>query len=174
MVHLHMLSFIYMYMALSYTELLIFQVWIKGSGSRRWRYSRGFVSEASSKRMFSILKWKCSWSLIATIASIVGLVSIALASIVHLFFFPLVPSFDYFSLAQNSCVPINGSSETTTDHVRGNLEPPIDLDNQFPADLHKAVVFRGAPWKAEIGRWLAGCGSISNEVNIVEVIRTIF
>ncbi|KAK9921833.1 hypothetical protein M0R45_030329 [Rubus argutus] len=120
--------------------------------------------------MFSILKWKCSWSLIATIASIVGLVSVVLASIVHLFFFPLVPSFDYFSLAQNSCVPINGSSETITDHVRGNLEPPIDLDNQFPADLHKAVVFRGAPWKAEIGRWLAGCGLISNEVNIVEIL----
>ncbi|XP_040369101.1 DNA topoisomerase 3-beta isoform X2 [Rosa chinensis] len=38
------------------------------------------------------------------------------------------------------------------------------------ADLHKAVVFRGAPWKAEIGRWLTGCGSISNKVNIVELI----
>ncbi|XP_004307567.1 PREDICTED: uncharacterized protein LOC101304329 [Fragaria vesca subsp. vesca] len=115
--------------------------------------------------MFSILRWKGSWSMIATIASIVGLISLALASIVHLFFFPLVPSFNYFSQAQNSCVPINGSAEAITDHIKG-----IDLEYQFPSDLHKAVVYRGAPWKAEIGRWLAGCLSITNEVNIVELI----
>ncbi|XP_062017483.1 uncharacterized protein LOC133733853 [Rosa rugosa] len=119
--------------------------------------------------MFSILKRKCSWSMISAIASIVGLVSLMLASKVHLFFFPLVPSFEYFSQTHNSCVPINASTEAITDHFRGNLEPPIDLENHFPADLHKAVVFHGAPWKAEIGRWLAGCGSISNKVNIVEV-----
>ncbi|PRQ36479.1 hypothetical protein RchiOBHm_Chr4g0392011 [Rosa chinensis] len=64
-----------------------------GSGSRRWRYSCGFLSEESSEIMFSILKWKCSWSMIPAIASIVGLVSLMLASKVHLFFFPLVPSF---------------------------------------------------------------------------------
>lgn len=124
-------------------------------------------SGESSVIMFSILRWKGSWSMIATIASIVGLISLALASIVHLFFFPLVPSFNYFSQAQNSCVPINGSAEAITDHIRG-----IDLEYRFPSDLHKAVVYRGAPWKAEIGRWLAGCRSITNEVNIVEVIRT--
>ncbi|KAH0972022.1 hypothetical protein GBA52_024178 [Prunus armeniaca] len=120
--------------------------------------------------MLSIQKWKCSWSQIATIASIVALASIILGSIVHLFWFPLVPSFNYFSQAQNSCVPINGSAEAVVDNVKGNFKPPIDLDRQFPSDLHKAVVFRGAPWKAEIGRWLSGCDPISDEVNIVEVI----
>ncbi|XP_061989959.1 uncharacterized protein LOC133708509 [Rosa rugosa] len=120
--------------------------------------------------MFSILKWKCSWSMISAVASIVGLVSLMLDSKVHLLFFPLVPSFEYFSQTHNSCVPINASTEAITDHFRGNLEPPIDLENHFPADLHKVVVFCGAPWKAEIGRWLAGCGSISNKVNIVELI----
>lgn len=122
--------------------------------------------------MLPIQKWKCSGSQIATVASVVALVSIVLVSMVHLFWFPLVPSFAYFSQAQNSCLPINGSVEAITDQAKGNLKPPIDLDRQFPSDLHKAVVFRGAPWKAEIGRWLAGCHSISNEVDIVEVIRT--
>lgn len=120
--------------------------------------------------MLSIQKWKCSWSQIATIASIVALASIILGSIVHLFWFPLVPSFNYFSQAQNSCVPINGSAEAVIDNVKGNFKPPIDLDRQFPSDLHKAVVFHGAPWKAEIGRWLSGCDPISDEVNIIEVI----
>ncbi|PQP99077.1 uncharacterized protein Pyn_37799 [Prunus yedoensis var. nudiflora] len=120
--------------------------------------------------MLSIQKWKRSWSQIATIASIVALASIILGSIVHLFWFPLVPSFNYFSQAQNSCVPINGSAEAVIDNVKGNFKPPIDLDRQFPSDLHKAVVFRGAPWKAEIGRWLSGCDPISDEVNINEVI----
>ncbi|KAB2631351.1 hypothetical protein D8674_008870 [Pyrus ussuriensis x Pyrus communis] len=120
--------------------------------------------------MLSIQKWKCPGSQIATVTSVVALVSIVLVSIVHLFWFPLVPSFAYFSQAQNSCVPINGSVDSITDHVKGNVKSPIDLDRQFPSDLHKAVVFHGAPWKAEIGRWLAGCHSISNEVDIVEII----
>ncbi|CAN6577068.1 unnamed protein product [Malus baccata var. baccata] len=130
----------------------------------------GDIAEESSKIMLSIQKWKCPGSQIATVTSVVALVSIVLVSIVHLFWFPLVPSFAYFSQAQNSCVPINGSADSITDHVKGNLRSPMDLDRQFPSDLHKAVVFHGAPWKAEIGRWLAGCHSISNEVDIVEVV----
>ncbi|PON32049.1 Exostosin-like [Parasponia andersonii] len=115
--------------------------------------------------MFSIQKWKCSWSLFATIASVVALVSV-----VHLFLFPLVPTFDYFRQAQIPCVPINGSAEVGTDHVRESPQPSIDLDRQFPADLHNAVVYRGAPWKAEIGQWLSGCDTIVKEVNISEII----
>ncbi|PON91690.1 Exostosin-like [Trema orientale] len=115
--------------------------------------------------MFSIQKWKCSWSLFATIASVVALVSV-----VHLFLFPLVPTFDYFRQAQIPCVPINGSAEVATDHVREGPQPSIDLDRQFPADLHNAVVYRGAPWKAEIGRWLSGCDTTAKEVNISEII----
>lgn len=119
--------------------------------------------------MFSIQKWKCSWSLFAAIASIVALVSV-----VHLFLFPLAPTFDYFKQVQNSCFPINGSAEAATDHVKESLQPPVNLKQKFPADLHKAVVYRGAPWKAEIGRWLSGCDSTAKEVNIVEVMRIIF
>lgn len=111
--------------------------------------------------MSSFQKWKCSWSLVAAIASI-----FALASIVHLFLFPLVPSFSYISSreAQDSCVPTNGSIQS---EIR---PPPLDLGNRFPADLHRAVLYRSAPWKAEIGRWLSGCHAIAKEVNIVEVI----
>lgn len=118
--------------------------------------------------MFSIQKWKCSWSLFAAIASVVALVSV-----VHLFLFPLTPTFDYFKQVQNSCFPINGSAEAATDHVKESLRPPVNLKQKFPADLHKAVVYRGAPWKAKIGRWLSGCDSTAKEVNIVEVMRII-
>lgn len=42
------------------------------------------------------------------------------------------------------------------------------LSGQFPSDSYGAVTYRGAPWKAEIGRWLAGCAGLS-VVNITEV-----
>ncbi|XP_052175852.1 uncharacterized protein LOC127790391 isoform X2 [Diospyros lotus] len=115
--------------------------------------------------MFSIQKW-CSWSLVATIAS-----TVALVSIVHLFWFPIVPSFDYLAAreAQNSCVPMNGSAKADEDNTVKNL-PSINLDVKFPADLHKAVVYHGAPWKAEIGSWLSGCDSITTAVKVVENI----
>lgn len=113
--------------------------------------------------LFSMKNWRCSWSLAATIASVVALVSL-----VHLFLFPLTPSFNYFKLAQDSCVPTNASAaELVSNHNKE--EPAIDLKRQFPADLHGAVVYKGAPWKAEIGRWLAGCDSVAKEVNISEV-----
>ncbi|KAF5747987.1 Exostosin family protein isoform 1 [Tripterygium wilfordii] len=117
--------------------------------------------------MISIKNWKCSWSLVATSASIVALVSV-----VHLFLFPVVPSFDYLTnrQAQNSCVPFNGSAEEQTHHVLESLRPVLDLDKRFPFDLHKAVVYRNAPWKAEIGRWLSGCNAVTREVKINEVI----
>lgn len=116
--------------------------------------------------MFSIQKWRCSWSFFATIASIVTLVSV-----VHLFLFPLAPTLDYFRQVQNSCVPINGSADAATKNINNSQQQPIDLEHQFPADLHKAVVYRGAPWKAEIGRWLSGCDSITKEVDIFEVMK---
>lgn len=113
--------------------------------------------------MLSPQKWKCSWSLVATIISVVGLISI-----VHLFLFSAVSPFDYLSArkAQYSCLPINGSTEVDPREIKSL----VDLDNRFPADLHNAVVYRGAPWKAKIGRWLAGCDSSTEEVNITEVL----
>lgn len=111
--------------------------------------------------MLSVDKLKCSWPLAASIISVVGLISV-----VHLFLFPVVPSFDYLSVrkAQNSCSPVNGSSEET--------KPHIDFDIQFPANSHDAVVYRGAQWKASIGRWLSGCDSVAEEISVTEVTTT--
>ena len=118
--------------------------------------------------MFSVQKLNCSWSLVATIASI-----IALVSILHLSLFPAVPSFDYLGYRQvkNSCFPING----TIDGKKNNLLPDkqIPLNARFPADLHKAVVYRGAPWKTEIGQWLSGCSSVAAPIKVVEVLEAV-
>ncbi|OMO63122.1 Exostosin-like protein [Corchorus capsularis] len=117
--------------------------------------------------MFSVQKWKCSWSLVATVASVIVLVSV-----VHLFMFPVVPSFDYFSARQApyKCVPINASTEQGVGHVWENIQPGLDLDHRFPSDLHNGIVYHNAPWNAEIGRWLSGCDAVAIEVKIVETI----
>jgi hypothetical protein len=104
-------------------------------------------------------KWKCSWFLAAALAWILAF------SVVHILLFHLGPSFDCFWQAENSCVPVNGSFQASTDHVRE--------DHRFPTGLHNEVVYHVAPWKAEIGRWLSGCDSIIKEVNIVEVMRIV-
>lgn len=116
--------------------------------------------------MFSVQKWKCSWSLLAAVASVIVLVSL-----VHLFLFPLVPSFDYFSARQvpDKCVPINSSDEQGAAHGCKNIQQDLDLDHSFPSDMHNAVVYQNAPWKAEIGRWLSGCDAFAKEININEV-----
>ncbi|KAL3637263.1 hypothetical protein CASFOL_019562 [Castilleja foliolosa] len=113
--------------------------------------------------MFSFLKWKLTWSVAASIASI-----LALISVIHLFLYPVVPSLDYLSLrqAQSSCIPING----TKDNPKQNPRPMVDLKVQYPDDLHNAVTYNGAPWKAEIGRWLSGCNSNTTAIEISEKI----
>lgn len=113
--------------------------------------------------MFSMNKWRCSWSLAATIASVVALVSV-----VHLFLFPLTPTFNYFKMAQDSCIPTNASAESLSN--RDQEGPAVDFKRLFSVNLHGAVVYQGAPWKAEIGQWLAGCDSVAKEVNITEII----
>uniref|UniRef100_A0A2P2JYW2 Uncharacterized protein MANES_09G028900 n=1 Tax=Rhizophora mucronata TaxID=61149 RepID=A0A2P2JYW2_RHIMU len=118
--------------------------------------------------MIFIQKCGCSWSLIAATASIVVLISL-----VHLFLFPVVPPFDYLSARQiqNSCAAVNETVDgSRSNHTWENLSPVIDLDHRFPTDLHKAVAYRSAPWKAEIGQWLSGCESIAKEVHIDEII----
>ncbi|ONK59757.1 uncharacterized protein A4U43_C08F10230 [Asparagus officinalis] len=109
-----------------------------------------------------------SWSFIATVGSLVALVSI-----VHLFFTPLLPSsLDYFGAgrAQSSCSPVNSSAGLKSEHLYDNSELGIDFDKQFPVDSHGAVTYRGAPWKAEIGKWFSGCGDVLNAVDVVENI----
>uniref|UniRef100_A0A1J3DH65 Putative glucuronoxylan glucuronosyltransferase F8H n=1 Tax=Noccaea caerulescens TaxID=107243 RepID=A0A1J3DH65_NOCCA len=116
--------------------------------------------------MFSHQKWKwCSWSQIATVASVIVLVSL-----VHLFLGPVVPSFDSFTVrqAQNLCGP---SNESITQQVsQDSSEPVVAFDRRFPADLHGAVVYRNASWKAEIGQWLSSCDAVAKEVDIIEPI----
>lgn len=115
--------------------------------------------------MFFAQKFNCSLSLVATIVSIVALVSV-----VQLFLFPAVPSFDYFGYKQvkDSCIPVNGTIDTGKNNVFQSNQQPLNV--QFPADLHKAVVYRGAPWRAEIGRWLSGCSSVATPIKVSEVL----
>lgn len=116
--------------------------------------------------MFSTQKWRWSWPLAAVVASI-----IALFTIVHLFLFPLVPMGANFSLgqAQNSSILIDKSTELTDQNDR-HYHPTPGLEHRFPADLHGAVDYHGAPWKARVGRWLSGCDSIAKTVKVAEVI----
>ncbi|KAJ0960495.1 hypothetical protein J5N97_001654 [Dioscorea zingiberensis] len=44
-----------------------------------------------------------------------------------------------------------------------------DLNAQFPVDTHGSVIFRGAPWKPDIGSWLLSCGSVSSAIDVEEV-----
>lgn len=116
-------------------------------------------------RMLTTHSWKCSWSLLATVGSLVVLVSV-----VHMFFTPLFPSgLDYFGSrrVQNQCLSANLSARADLD---GNSQLSIDFDKQFPAVSHGAVTYHGAPWKAEIGRWLSGCDAVSTSIDVVEKI----
>ncbi|XP_058210081.1 uncharacterized protein LOC131322685 [Rhododendron vialii] len=126
-----------------------------------------FSKEEHSGIMFSFQKRKCSWSLVASVASI-----LALVSVVHLFLFPVVPSFDYLRAkhAQNACIPLDESINGSKGNVLQSSQPVLNFDVQFPADLHKAVVYHSAPWKADIGRWLSGCNPITTAVKVVENI----
>lgn len=118
--------------------------------------------------MVSVQKWKWSWTLVAAVASL-----LALVSVVHMFLVPVVPSLESFSVrqVQSPCASVNESVQGGKHHVWDDLGN-LDLVNRFPADLHTAVVYRNAPWKAEIGRWLSGCDAIAEDVSIVEVLTT--
>lgn len=115
----------------------------------------------------------------------------ALVSVVHLFLFPVIPSFEYFGTrqAQTFCIPVNGSvngdkvtvpkyGSIDSNNVMNGLavdnkqilKPIVNLSVLYPSDLHNAVVYRGAPWKADIGRWLSGCHSNATVINVVEEI----
>ncbi|KAE8726077.1 hypothetical protein F3Y22_tig00007895pilonHSYRG00141 [Hibiscus syriacus] len=97
---------------------------------------------------------------------------IVLVSVVHLFLFPVILSFDYFSArqVQYKCVPVNTSVDQGADHLWVNNKPQgLDLDHRFPSDLHNGVVYRNAPWKAAIGQWFSGCDAITTEAHIIEL-----
>ncbi|KAK1259684.1 putative glucuronoxylan glucuronosyltransferase F8H [Acorus gramineus] len=111
---------------------------------------------------------RCSWSLVATIASVVALVSV-----VHMFLSPLLPtSLDYFGVrqAQMACSPINGPVGEGGASFVGVSQGMIDFDARFPTDSLGAVNYRGAPWKAEIGKWFSGCDSVTAAIDVTEGI----
>uniref|UniRef100_A0A1D1Z4M1 Putative glucuronoxylan glucuronosyltransferase F8H n=1 Tax=Anthurium amnicola TaxID=1678845 RepID=A0A1D1Z4M1_9ARAE len=119
--------------------------------------------------MLPFQSWKCSRSLVASVVSLLLLVSV-----LRIFLSPFWPSsLEYFGVQQikNSCSPGNtsvGGSDVA--RVVGNSEVDLGLDERFPANALGAVVYRGASWKAEIGRWLVGCDSVSTPIDIVEGI----
>ncbi|CAL0311578.1 unnamed protein product [Lupinus luteus] len=88
--------------------------------------------------------------------------------LLHLFWLPSAHSTDYFSIARNSYIPSNSSTELTNNLDKE--ESAVNLKHCLPVDLQKEFIYRGAPWKAEIGKWLASCDSIAKEVNIIEKI----
>ncbi|KAJ8445894.1 hypothetical protein Cgig2_000206 [Carnegiea gigantea] len=89
------------------------------------------------KMMPSMQKGNCSWSLLAAVGTI-----LVLFSVVHMFLFRSGPALDYCGVrqAQTSCVPTYESTRGIGS-IQRNVE--LDLDNQFLADLHNAVVYRG-------------------------------
>lgn len=119
--------------------------------------------------MLSFKPPRCSWSLALTVGSLVALVSA-----VHVFFTPLFPSssssLQFFRGGWGKpCSPVNGSSGCKIERLDGDSLLGPDLEAQFPADSYGAVIYRGAPWKAEIGRWLSGCDAVSAAIDVVEV-----
>lgn len=119
--------------------------------------------------MLVMQKRSCSWLLIVAIGSVVVLVSL-----VQLSLLPWRPTLEYFSIkqVQTTCIPLKRSTKGT-DINQQDVEasrPGFDFTRRFPADVHKAVVYRSAPWKAEIGQWLSGCDSVVKEINITEVL----
>ncbi|KAE9613064.1 putative EGF-like domain, exostosin [Lupinus albus] len=115
---------------------------------------------------FSIRKWSFSWFLAATKFAF----TVAIVYVLYLFLFPLAHSTDYFNVARDSYIPSNSSSELTSNHDKE--ESPTNLKHRLPVDLHKEFIYRGAPWKADIGKWLASCDSITKGVNIIEKISS--
>lgn len=65
---------------------------------------------------------------------------------------------------------LSGSVERGKDNENQKQQPVVDLNIKYPADSRNAVVYRGAPWKAEIGRWLSACDSKTDAVKIVQEI----
>ncbi|XP_020526336.1 uncharacterized protein LOC18439978 isoform X2 [Amborella trichopoda] len=142
----------------------------------------GVLTGGISKNMLPLQKWRCSWSLVASIVSLVVLVSV-----IHMFLFPLVPSsFEFFNGQQgrNYCpsindthVPIGGTHvSSNASYVSVNSTHDVSVGNSsFPdfnvmPDSHGAVSYKGAPWKSEIGRWFSGCDSIAMAVYVNETI----
>ncbi|KAL6596347.1 hypothetical protein ACP70R_047711 [Stipagrostis hirtigluma subsp. patula] len=106
--------------------------------------------------MLAIRSTKCPVAFVGVAGALVVLVTA-----VHVFMVPILPSsLSYFGA--------RGSIGRPRNALPGVGVVDSRLRGQFPSDLYGAVAFRGAPWKAEIGRWLAGCHANSSAVNVTE------
>ena len=107
--------------------------------------------------MLTIRSTKCPWAFVGVAGALVVLVTA-----VHVFMVPILPSsLDFFGARRAVDRPRNVLPEARVVDSR--------LKGRFPADSYGAVTYRGAPWKSEIGRWLAGCHAGSSAVNVTEV-----
>ncbi|XP_057849591.2 uncharacterized protein LOC131060391 isoform X2 [Cryptomeria japonica] len=101
----------------------------------------------------SLQNFKCSWQQILVILSLITFIFV-----VHIFYMPLIP----FSLEFNG--------------VQQNITNAYSEENksigkmQFTEDSYVAVVYRNAPWKSDIGKWLSRCNDIAESVPINETI----
>lgn len=107
--------------------------------------------------MLAIRSTKCPVAFVGAASALA-----VLATAVHVFMVPILPSsLDYFGAHSSTNRPRNAPPGVGVVDSR--------LRGQFPSDSHGSVVFRGAPWKAEVGRWLAGCHTNYSSVNVTEV-----
>ena len=107
--------------------------------------------------MLAIRSTKCPVAFVGVAGALVVLVTA-----VHVFMVPILPaSLDYFGARSSIIRPKNVLPAVGVVDSR--------LRGRFPSDSYGAVAFHGAPWKAEIGRWLAGCHANSSSVDVTEV-----
>lgn len=110
--------------------------------------------------MSSLQNFKYSWQL-----TVVILILVAFISIVHIFFVPLIPA----------SLDITGSRQTNASSSIKNVSSIGDKNieqDQYPQshDSDGAILYRDAPWKTDIGKWLSSCHDIAASVYINETI----
>ncbi|KAM0937662.1 putative xylogalacturonan beta-1,3-xylosyltransferase [Dioscorea sansibarensis] len=115
--------------------------------------------------------WKCSSPSVALAGFLIILISL-----LHMLFGMMYQSsIDLLGVkktkllcSNRNVLEIEGCDQA---HFDSNSVSDTSLKVHFPADSHGAVIFRGAPWKPKLGRWLSRCGSVSSTIDVEERIR---
>jgi len=113
--------------------------------------------------MSSLQNFKYSWQL-----TIVILILVAFISVVHIFFVPLIPtSLEFTGSRQTESLADASSVKNGSSIGDKNIE-----QDQYPqsSDSYGAILYRDAPWKADMGKWLSRCHDIAAPVYINETI----
>lgn len=114
--------------------------------------------------MSSLQNFKYSWHL-----TVVILILVAFISIVHIFFVPLIPASLDFTRSRQIESLANALSSIKNVSSIGDKNIEQDQDPQSH-DSDGAILYRDAPWKADIGKWLSRCHDIAAPVYINETI----